>query len=155
MIRKTTQAAMLAMFVLLVLALPAMAQKKKERTSSIPVEITILNVTKKDAMAKPAPNGNGRVIPVEVQWKAEGEARLVNLEAVLKTSNTDGSTTEVKKMLNEKMTQGMLMLEMPDGVFAREFTLTLMGKCVWEGGQGTSRASKSGAFPMPASAAGK
>ena len=131
------------------LAAPALAQKKGGKTSSIPVEITILNVTKKDAMAKPAPDGAGRVIPVEVQWKAEGEARLVNLEAVLKTSNTDGSTSEVKMMLNEKATQGMLMLKMPNGVFAREYTLTLMGKCIWDGGQGTSRANKSGAFPLP------
>ncbi|MBL8169254.1 MAG: hypothetical protein JNJ50_13945 [Acidobacteria bacterium] len=133
----------------LLLAAPALAQKKGGKTSSIPVEITILNVTKKDAMAKPAPDGAGRVIPVEVQWKAEGEARLVNLEAVLKTSNTDGSTSEVKMMLNEKATQGMLMLKMPNGVFAREYTLTLLGKCIWDGGQGTSRANKSGAFPLP------
>ncbi len=158
MIRKLTQITLFAFFTLSLMALTAMAQgRKKEdrRAVSAPVEITILNVTKKDAMAKPSPNGKGRIIPVEVQWKTEGDARLINLEAVLKTSNTDGTTTEVKKMLDEKMTLGMLMLEMPEGVFAREFTLSLMGKCVWEGGQGTSRASKSGAFPMPASAGGK
>ncbi|MFN0109727.1 MAG: hypothetical protein ACKVZH_12810 [Blastocatellia bacterium] len=156
MIRKMTQFVMFAMFALSLMALPVMAQgKKKERTSSIPVEITIVNVTKKDAMAKPLPDGTGRVIPVDVQWKTAGDAKLVNLEAVLKTSNTDGTTTEVKKMLDEKMTQGTLMLKMPNDVFAREFTLTFSGKCVWEGGQGTSKASKSGAFPLPPNATTK
>jgi len=155
MIRKMIQFAILATFGVMVLAMPTMAQSKKEARKQIPVEITILNVTKKDAMAKPLPNGKGRIIPVEVQWKTDGDARLVNLEAVLKTSNTDGTITEVKKMLNEKMTQGTLMLEMPESVFAREFMLTMTGKCVWEGGQGTSRASKNGAFPVPASAGGK
>lgn len=153
MIRKLTQIAVIAMFALSLLALPVMAQgKKKEphRTVAAPVEITIVNVTKKDAMAKPSPDGMGRVIPVDVQWKTAGDARLVNLEAMLKTSNTDGTTTEVKMMLNEKMTSGTLMLKMANDVFAREYTLTLTGKCVWEGGQGTSKASKSGSFPIPA-----
>ncbi|MDX2044180.1 MAG: hypothetical protein SF097_23430 [Acidobacteriota bacterium] len=139
---------------ILALATVAVAQskKKQDRIGGEPVEITIVNVTKKDAMAKPSPDGMGRVIPVEVQWKTAGEARLINLEAMLKTSNTDGTTSEVKMMLNEKMTSGTLMLKMPNDVFAREYTLTLMGKCVWEGGQGTSKASKSGVFPMPANA---
>ena len=153
MIRKLTQLAVFTTFALSLLAWPALAQgKKKEpsRTSSIPVEITIVNVTKKDAMAKPSPDGMGRVIPVDVQWKTAGDAKLINLEAIMKTSNTDGTTTEVKMMLNEKMTSGTLMLKMPNDVFAREYTLTLMGKCVWEGGQGTSKASKSGTFPIPA-----
>lgn len=142
----------LTLFACLLMALPALAQAKKneKRGTGIPVEITIVNVTKKDAMAKPLPDGSGRVIPVDLQWKTAGDARLVNLEAVLKTSNTDGTTTEVKKMLDEKMTSGTLMLQMPNDVFAREYTLTFSGKCVWEGGQGTSRASKSGAFPLPA-----
>lgn len=142
----------LTLFACLLMALPALAQAKKneKRGNGIPVEITIVNVTKKDAMAKPLPDGSGRVIPVDLQWKTAGDARLVNLEAVLKTSNTDGTTTEVKKMLDEKMTSGTLMLQMPNDVFAREYTLTFSGKCVWEGGQGTSRASKSGAFPLPA-----
>ena len=146
------------LFACLLLALPALAQgKKKEpgRTSSIPVEITIVNVTKKDAMAKTSPDGTGRVIPVDVQWKAFGDARLVNLEAVLKTSNTDGTNTEVKMMFDEKATQGTLMLKMPNDVFAKEYSLTLTGKCVWEGGQGTSKASKSGAFPLPPNATTK
>lgn len=155
MIRKMTRFAMFAMFALSLTALPALAQgKKKEALKTVkePVEITIVNVIKKDAMAKPLPDGSGRTIPVDVQWKTMGEARLINLEAVLKTSNTDGTTTEVKMMLNEKMTSGTLMLKMPNDVFAREYTLSLMGKCVWEGGQGTSKASKSGAFPVPANA---
>lgn len=152
MIRKMTQIAMFTMFALALLALPTLGQGKKREKSGIPVEITIVNITKKDAMAKPLPDGTGRVIPVDVQWKTEGDARLVNLEAVLKTTNTDGTNTEAKLMLNEKMTSGTLMLKMPNDVFAREYTLTLSGKCVWEGGQGTSRASKSGAFPVPANA---
>lgn len=154
MIHKMTQFAVFAMFAL-VLALPAMAQGKKETKKLEPVQITVVNVTKKDAMAKPSPDGTGRVIPVDVQWKAAGDARLVNLEAVLRTSNTDGTTTEVKMMFDEKATQGTLMLKMPNDVFAREFTLTLSGKCVWEGGQGTSKASKSGAFPLPPNATTK
>lgn len=152
MIRKLTQVALVAMFALSLLALPTMAQGKKVKGVKEPVEITIINVTKKDAMAKPSPDGAGRIIPVDVQWKTAGDARLINLEAVLKCSNTDGTTSEVKMMLNEKMTSGTLMLKMPNDVFAREFTLTLSGKCVWEGGQGNSKASKSGVFPMPANA---
>ena len=156
MIRKLTQFAMFTLFALSLTALPAMAQSKKETKKAMAaVEITIVNVTKKDAMAKASPDGTGRVIPVDVQWKTMGEAKLMNLEAVLKTSNTDGTTTEVKMMLNEKMTSGTLMLQMPNDVFAREYTLTLMGKCVWEGGQGTSKASKSGVFPLPANAGKK
>ena len=147
----------LALFTCLMMALPALAQAKKneKKGTGIPVEITIVNVTKKDAMAKPSPDGAGRIIPVDLQWKTEGDARLMNLEAVMKTANTDGTTTEVKMMLNEKMTSGTLMLKMPNDVFAREYTLTLLGKCVWEGGQGTSRANKSGVFPIPASAGKK
>ena len=155
MIRKLTQVALVAMFALSFLALPAMAQGKKVKGVKEPVEITIVNVTKKEAMAKPSPDGAGRIIPVDVQWKTAGDARLINLEAVLKCSNTDGTTSEVKMMLNEKMTSGTLMLKMPNDVFAREYTLTLMGKCVWEGGQGTSKASKSGAFPLPPNATTK
>lgn len=155
MIRKMIQLAVVAM-VGLILAVPGMAQSKKEiKKSGIPVQITIINITKKDAMAKPSPDGNGRVIPVDLQWKTEGDARLMTLEAMLKTSNTDGTTSEVKMMLNEKMTSGTLMLKMPNDVFAREYSLTLTGKCVWEGGQGTSKATKSGAFPLPANAGAK
>jgi hypothetical protein len=47
------------------------------------------------------------------------------------------------------------MLKMPNDVFAREYTLSLMGKCVWEGGQGTSKTSKSGVFPVTANAGTK
>jgi len=142
----------LALFALSLMALPTMAQAKKASKKGEPVEITIVSVIKKDAMAKPLPDGTGRVIPVDLQWKAVGDAKLVNLEAVLKTSNTDGTTTEAKVMLDEKASQGTLMLKMPNDVFAREYTLTFSGKCVWEGGQGTSRATKSGAFPVPANA---
>lgn len=155
MIRKMTQFAVVAMFALSLMALPALAQGKKKEGKLEPVEITIVNVYKKDAMAKPSPDGAGRVIPVDVQWKTAGDAKLINLEAVLKTTNTDGTTSEVKMMLNEKMTSGTLMLKMPNDVFAREYTLSLMGKCVWDGGQGTSRANKSGSFPLPANAGAK
>ncbi len=153
MIRKMIQFTFVALFISSLLAVAALGQSKKDiKKVAAPVEITIVNVTKKDAMAKPSPDGMGRVIPVDVQWKTAGDARLMTLEAVLKTSNTDGTTSEVKMMLNEKMTSGTLMLKMPNDVFAREYTLSLMGKCVWDGGQGTSRASKSGAFPIPANA---
>ncbi len=77
------------------------------------------------------------------------------MEAELKTSNTDKSTASVKKLLlpdgAKIATQqgGVLLLPMPDGVFAQEFTLTLNARMVMPGDPTTQKVTqtKSGKFP--------
>ncbi|MGH9838762.1 MAG: hypothetical protein ACREEM_08260 [Blastocatellia bacterium] len=144
------------LLVLFALALPALAQEKS--VGFMPrVEIVILSVTKEDANAKPNPKSAGRLVPVKIQWKTSPwkGARLVELEARLTTSNTDKSNAEVKKTLQVTGAGDTLLLPMPDGVFAKEFKLTLTGKCSFTdkngvSGAATSRATKTGTFPLPA-----
>jgi hypothetical protein len=132
-------------------ALPGFAQKKTKPASQ-PLPVTIVHVTKMDAQAKPNQKGKGRVIPVHIEYKIGSQegVKLVELEAMLMTSNTDGTTTNVKKMLSNTGNETELMLEMPDGVFAKEFKLTMVANCAWDGGGGSARAMKTGSFPVPA-----
>jgi hypothetical protein len=148
---------MTLLLVIFALALPAPAQKKKESRIAAGIEIMILNVTKEDTNAKPNPRGAGRLVPVKIQWKTGpwDDARLIELEARLMTSNTDNSTAEAKKMLQVTGSSDTLMLPMPDGVFAKEFKLILTGKCSFTDENGVSRtapsqATKTGVFPPPA-----
>ncbi|HZS07048.1 MAG TPA: hypothetical protein VFD58_19585 [Blastocatellia bacterium] len=159
---KLTHLLALSLALTALFALTTQAQKKKESMQQA-AEIKILNVTKEDAAAKKNPNGPGRIIPVKLQWTTRTwpGAKLVELEVVLRTTNTDGSNTEVKKLMPIEDARpgavvaqnGTLMLPMPDDVFAQEFTLTLNSKCSFrENGvlrTATSRAIKSGAFPVP------
>jgi len=141
------------------LTLPALAQGKKEsdgRSLRQRIEITILSVTKDDAGAKPVPNGPGRLVPVTIQWRTgpSNGAQLLSLDATLRTTNTDGSTTEVKKALAVRATSDTLTLPMPQGVFAKAFVLTLNSKCSLTEANGessvvTSQTSKRGDFPVP------
>ncbi len=119
------------------------------------VDVTILNVIKKDADAKPNPKGEGRLVPVMISWKNKLSpgAKLMELEAVLKTSNTDNSNTTVTKMLGLTDTNETLMLPMPEGVFAKEFVLRIKSKC-GANVNGANRVIssekiKSGVFPLP------
>ena len=99
--------------------------------------IIINEVVKKDAAAKSNPNGAGRLVPVEVFWDAKlpAGAKLIEMNCILKTKNTDGQTTVVEHLMPvEKFVSGRvgvggtIMLPMPEGVFAKEFTLTMKGK---------------------------
>lgn len=103
--------ALLAFIVALsALVLPVLAQGKKKSVVGEPIAITILRVAKDDAGAKPDPSGRGRLVPVGIQWKTGpwNGAQLVSLEASLSTGNTDGSTTEVKKLLAVRATSDTL-----------------------------------------------
>lgn len=158
------------LFACALLVLPALAQKKKEsRAKGAPADITILNVTKDQAAAKPNPKGRGRLVPIKLQWEIklwEG-AKLEEVRAVLKTANTDRSTSEVTQLLpiaglkpSAPITRrDTLLLEMPEGVFAQDFTLTMISKCSFSENGVLRTASappvvKQGAFPLPL-AAGK
>ena len=106
----------------------------KVASSNDVVKITIQNVTKNDAGAKKNAGGKSRNVPVSFTWLCDstGNAKLAELIAELVTKNTDGSTTRVsKKVVEWKVNtpiNGQIDLPMPDGVFAKNFTLTLVGK---------------------------
>jgi len=180
MVRKMTQLAMFAMFALSLLAFTASAQKvEKKETGKESVKkgivrpivhtepwarptIIIDEVVKKDVEAKPNPNGAGRLVPVDVRWDAKlpAEAKLVELEAALKTVNTDGKTSTVKKLIpiedfvpgKRVGVGGTIMLPMADGIFAKEFSLTLKGKFrIVDNGASkiiAESVTKSGSFPI-------
>ncbi|HZS08796.1 MAG TPA: hypothetical protein VFD58_28430 [Blastocatellia bacterium] len=124
------------------------------------VNLIIQEVKKEDASARPA-SGGGRLIPVRFTWLcgSTGSARLVELEARLITFNTDGKSTTVTKKLSDwtvnKQIESLIELPMADGVFARNFTLTLKGKF----GEGATEQAvstvKQGSFPLPPDAAKK
>ena len=155
------------------LSLTALAQNKKEgkkvvdnvvekkvekvASSNDVVKITIKNVTKNDAGAKKNADGKSRNVPVNFTWLcgSEGNAKLAELIAELVTKNTDGSTTRVsKKMVDWRVNtpiNSQIDLPMPEGVFAKSFTLTLVGK--FKRGDLAElvpvNAVKTGNFPLP------
>jgi hypothetical protein len=118
------------------------------------VEVTILGVVKEDAGAVPNSKASGRLVPVRIEWKTKpwGDAKLIQLNAELTTSNTDGSTARVDKALSLTAVRDTLMLPMPEGVFAREFKLKITAKCSFsENGKpatAVSSAIKTGAFAI-------
>ncbi len=114
-------------------------------------DVMILNVMKNDAAAKPNPNGAGRLVPVKVEWKVKLSpgAKLMELEAMLKTTNTDNSMTTVNKMLSLTANSDTIMLPMPEGVFAKEFVLKINSKCATGTGRTVaSSQTKTGMFPV-------
>jgi hypothetical protein len=129
---------------------PAYAQKK--------VGIEIRNVSKNDAQAKKGLNDKGRLVPVNFQFicNATGTVKFSHLEAVLETTNTDGSRTRVIKGITDgtsnTLREESIDLPMPDGVFARDFKLTLRGKFRLGNAANLSQVSevKIGNFPVPA-----
>ncbi|MEP7273705.1 MAG: hypothetical protein ABI882_19560 [Acidobacteriota bacterium] len=140
-----------------VIAEKAIAEKKiiaEKRPAILAEALEINSVTKNDKGAEANPNAAGILVPVDLRWKLKlpQGARLVQVNAVLRTRNTDKSTTDLKKVLEVKagITQGgILLLPMPDGVFASEFTLTLNARMVMPGDNGEQIATrtKSGKFP--------
>lgn len=112
-------------------------------------EVMILNVMKDDAAAKPNPNGAGRLVPVKVEWKVKLSrgAKLMELEAMLSTTNTDNSMTKVSKMLSLAANSETIMLPMPEGVFAKDFVLKINAKCATASGRTVSSTeTKTGMF---------
>jgi len=151
---------------LLTLALPVWAQanKGKEKnekllrkveqapqTSNLTVKIN--EVTKEEANAKNV--ADGRLIPVRFVWLcgSTGSAKLVELEARLITLNTDGKQTTVNKKLvdwkvNTPITS-VIDLPMAKDVFAKNFTLELVGKFTDGKVEQAVSSSKQGNFPLP------
>ncbi|MFN0109726.1 MAG: hypothetical protein ACKVZH_12805 [Blastocatellia bacterium] len=122
-------------------------------TDQFGAEVMIVNVMKEDSAAKPNPNGAGRLVPVRVEWKVKLSpgAKLMELEAVLKTTNTDNSMTTVSKMLSLSANSETIMLPMPEGVFAKEFVLKINSKCSTQSSRTVSSSKmKSGSFPVSA-----
>lgn len=114
-------------------------------------DVMILNVMKDDANAKPNPNAAGRLVPVKVEWKVKLSpgAKLMELEAMLNTTNTDNSMTKVSKMLRLTANSDTIMLPMPEGVFAKEFVLKINSKCATQSNRTVSSSqSKTGTFPV-------
>src|SRR5581483_4962273 len=149
----------LALALLAALSLTAPAQKgtgtgKTLEKKGQPAEKAKLE----PAERKSQPAGRVNLIIQEVK-KEDASARLVELEARLITFNTDGKSTTVTKKLSDwtvnKQIESLIELPMADGVFARNFTLTLKGKF----GEGATEQAvstvKQGSFPLPPDAAKK
>ncbi len=123
------------------------------------VTLEIQELLKDDAKAKPSSNLHERLVPVVLKWKGKAinQGKLVELEALLETVNIDGTKSRVtKKIIDfsvDKLLAETIILPMKEGTFARDFKLTLSGKCA--SGEGAKRqvvaisASKQGSFPVP------
>ncbi|HEX4950774.1 MAG TPA: hypothetical protein VFZ34_29200 [Blastocatellia bacterium] len=153
---------------LLALALPALPQgarskeqpgkiaeapAAKEKAPAGKVNITISQVVKEDANAKTI--AEGRLIPVRFVWLcgSTNNAKLLELEAKLITLNTDGKPTTVTKRLVDwtvnKPITSVIELPMAKDVFAKSFTLELVGKFTDGKFEQAVNAVKQGSFPVP------
>lgn len=121
----------------------------------------VINSVSINRTAATATPGQSRTVTVDFQWLCQPTgktARLVTLEAVLDTINTDGKRSQVVKKLRDwtenKPIDTRIDLPMADGVFARDFTLTLRGKFQRDGSDDLmdTSAVKRGSFPPPATA---
>ncbi len=132
---------------------PIYSQNKKEGFS-----LEIRNVFRKNDLARRSPDGKTRLIPINFQFVCNGTdaGNFTNLEATLETVNTDGASSRVVKGIKDgtsnTLREERIDLQLAEGVFAREFTLTLRGK--WRAGD-TSKlndvsAVRKGSFPAPA-----
>lgn len=152
-------------FIVFAFTLSALAQAKKENPSNnkaalaneksqaAKVTVTIHEVVKEDARAKSVPEG--RIIPVRFVWLcgSQGNAKLVELEARLITLNTDGKQTTVTKRLTDwtpnKQITSVMDLPMANDVFAKNFTLELVGKFTDGKIEHAVSTMKQGNFPLP------
>lgn len=144
-----------------VLAQPERGKQKKPSGAAVLAEkrpdgkitISIAEVVKEDARAKSV--AEGRLIPVRFVWLcgSTNNAKLLTLEAKLVTLNTDGKTTTVTKKLVDwtvnKPITSLLELPMAKDVFAKNFTLELVGKFTDGRVEHAVSASKQGSFPLP------
>jgi hypothetical protein len=120
--------------------------------------LEIRNVFRKDDLAKKSPDGKTRLTPISFQFVFNGTeaGAFTNLEAVLETVNTDGARSRVVKGIQDgtsnTLREDRIDLQTPEGVFAREFTLTIRGK--WRAGDASKttdvNAVRKGSFPAPA-----
>lgn len=149
MIRKTFLFIAAAMMI----SMLAVAGQAQDRVNTV-----INSVTINRTPAATAP-GKSRTVTVDFQWlciPVGKTAKLVSLEAVLETMNTDGKRSQVSKKLidwtENKPIDTRIDLSMAEGVFAKDFTLTLKGKFKREGSEELmdTSAVKKGSFPPPA-----
>lgn len=120
--------------------------------------IIIAEVVKRDSAAKQNPNGAGLLVPVDVRWDAKlpAGAKLIEMKCILRTKNTDGQTSVVEqlvaidKFVSGRADGGTILLPMAEGVFAKEFTLTMKGKfrTINVNEIIAESATKSGTFPI-------
>jgi hypothetical protein len=135
---------------LISLTMPAHAQKK--------VSIEIKNISRNDAQAKKTPDGNSILVPIQFQFVCNGTdaGRFFDIEAVVETVNTDGARSRVSKRIadgtSNTLREERIGILLPEGVFAREFKLTIRGK--WRVGNAANLIEvsevKTGSFHVPA-----
>jgi hypothetical protein len=121
------------------------------------VNVVINSVTINRTAAAAAP-GKSRTVFVDFQWLCQPTgpaAKLAMLEVVLETMNTDGKRSTITKKLKDwtenKPIDTRIDLPMAEGVFAKDFTLTLRGKFKRDGSEALmdTSAVKKGTFPPP------
>ena len=136
---------------MLISALAVVAQAQ-DRVNTV---INSVSINRTPAATAP---GKSRTVIVDFQWlciPTGKTAKLVSLEAVLETMNTDGKRSMVTKKLidwtENKPIDTKIELPMNEGVFAKDFTLTLRGKFKREGSEALmdTSAVKKGTFPPP------
>ena len=136
---------------MLISALAVVAQAQ-DRVNTV---INSVSINRTPAATAP---GKSRTVIVDFQWlciPTGKTAKLVSLEAVLETMNTDGKRSMVTKKLidwtENKPIDTKIELSMNEGVFAKDFTLTLRGKFKREGSEALmdTSAVKKGTFPPP------
>ena len=131
---------------------PVYAQGKKQ------ISIEIRNVVKNDNYSRKSSDGKSRFFHINFQFICNGTdaGKFSNLEAVLETVNTDGARSRAIKGIQDgtsnTLREERIEIQAPEGVFARDFTLTLKGK--WRVGNETKlvelSAVRKGSFPLPA-----
>ncbi|MDX2044178.1 MAG: hypothetical protein SF097_23420 [Acidobacteriota bacterium] len=142
----------LSIAVTMMISMLAVAVQAQDR-----VNVVINSVTINRTAAAVTP-GKSRTVFVDFQWLCQptgAKAKLVTLEVVLETMNTDGKRSTVTKKLKDwtenRPIDTRIDLPMAEGVFAKGFTLTLRGKFQREGTEGLmdTSAVKKGTFPPP------
>ena len=130
---------------LFAVSLPALAQAKTaDRAAGI---LRIHEVKKQDAAAQLV--GKKRLVPVSVKMElAElvDQAKLQSVRVELVTLNTDGTQTRISQVFEHIGELVSMKLPMPDGVFAKSFTLNAVADVLRNGKKEILRASKSGNF---------
>ena len=138
----------------MMLSMVALAQDAEQMNGKVTIVINSVTINRTQAPASP---GKTRTVTVDFQWLCQptGKARLVSLEAMIETINTDGKRSQAGKKLidwtENRPIDSRLDLPMTDGVFARDFTLTLRGQFKREGSDQLMgvAAVKKGTFPPP------
>lgn len=150
MIRKSILFALtttMTMMLISALAITALAQKKSvpNAKSAKLAEMTILEVTKR---------GSGQGVQVDARMKLvlPAGARLQKVEWRLSTVNSNGTTSQGKKVWsaanagNEQIITCTIDLPMADGIIAERFNLSAIAEIIHEGVAKKVSTSKSGRF---------